>query len=248
MTGPMQLRRRDEPRHARTDDDHACRSGGSRHQTVGEDPELFVDGLSSGHDAEAIVAALPADLHFLTLHEHAKVAAVADVLIPARGDHPGGGAVGVADYVDCLLGAFTFDPPRIWAGGPFSGRHGGDASFEEFLDLSRVEALAWRTRIEGSLGIAEREFNGPVVGWQQQYREGLAALGDDFEDLAPDEQMARLDAEPAFKALLYSHACEGTYGDPVYGGNRDGAAWRAIRYEGDVQPRGYTDQEVSGRE
>lgn len=184
---------------------------------------------------------------FLSDDEHAKVVAAADRLIPARDDHPGGGALGVADYVDGLLGAFTFDPPRIWAGGPFSGRHGGDAAFEQFLQLSRVEEIAWRTRIEGSQGIAEREFNGPVVGWQQQYREGLEALGDDFADATPDEQAERLDAEAAFKALLYRHACEGTYGDPVYGGNRDAAAWRAIRFEGDVQPKGYTDQEVSGR-
>ena len=32
------------------------------------------------------------------------------------------------------------------------------------------------------------------------------------------------------------------------GGNRDLAGWRAIRYEGDVQPRGYTDEEVTGRD
>ena len=32
-----------------------------------------------------------------------------------------------------------------------------------------------------------------------------------------------------------------------YGGNRDRAGWRAIGFEGDVQPRGYTDDEVSGR-
>ena len=35
------------------------------------------------------------------------------------------------------------------------------------------------------------------------------------------------------------------YGAPEYGGNRDGVVWRSIGYEGDVQPRGFTDQEVS---
>ena len=33
------------------------------------------------------------------------------------------------------------------------------------------------------------------------------------------------------------HACEATYGDPVYGGNRDGAGWRAIGFDGDVLTR-----------
>ncbi len=113
---------------------------------------------------------------------------------------PGATALGVADYIDGLLGAFAVDPPRIWAGGPFSGRHGGDASFDRFLRLSRLEELAWRTRIEGSQGIAEREVNGPVRGWQREYRDGIAALGPDFTTLAGDEQDARLDADPGVQA------------------------------------------------
>ncbi len=56
------------------------------------------------------------------------------------------------------------------------------------MPLGRKEELAWRTRIEGSLGRPEREFNGPVVGWQQQYREGLATLGADFVALVRSER------------------------------------------------------------
>ncbi|HMF84698.1 MAG TPA: gluconate 2-dehydrogenase subunit 3 family protein [Acidimicrobiia bacterium] len=169
-------------------------------------------------------------------------------LIPATAGHPGAPALGVADYVDGLLGAFLVDPPRIWAGGPFSGRGGGPASFERFLSLSSLEELAWRTRIEGSQGIAEREFNGPVRGWQLEYRDGIAALGTDFVGLSAEEQDARLDGVPEFKQLLYGHACEGAYGAPEYGGNRDAGGWRAIGFPGDVQPRGYTDDEVTGRD
>jgi len=152
----------------------------------------------------------------------------------------------VADYIDGLLGAFLVDPPRIWAGGPFSGRHGGQADFSSFMPLTPFDELAWRTRIEGSLGKPEREFNGPVVGLQQRYRDGIAALGSDFSGLDGDEQDARLRANEAFTALLYEHACEGMYGAPEYGGNRDLAGWRNIQFEGDVQPRGFTHQEVSG--
>jgi hypothetical protein len=178
---------------------------------------------------------------------YAVVVAACERLIPAHEGHPGATGLGVADYVDGLLGAFASDPPRIYAGGPFSGRFGGTASFADFLPLSRLEELAWRTRIEGSRGIAEREFNGPVVGWQERYRDGIAALGADFAALSPEEQDARLDAVADFKQLLYEHACEGAYGAPEYGGNRDLGGWRAIGFEGDVQPRGYTDDEVSGR-
>ena len=184
---------------------------------------------------------------FFTAEEHAVIGAACDRLIPPTDDHPGGRALGCADYIDGLLDAFAVDPPRIWAGGPFSGRAGGEAGFTRFVPLTRVEQLAWRTRIEGSLGQPEREFNGPVRGWQAEYRDGLAALGVDFAELDGAAQDARLDAAPTFRALLYQHACEGAYGAPEYGGNRDLAGWRAIGYPGDVQPRGFSDAEVEGR-
>ncbi len=180
--------------------------------------------------------------------ELAVLSAAVDRLIPPDDEGaPGASAAGVVDYIDTLLGAFAFDPPRIFAGGPFSGRWGGEASFDHWLPLGPMEELAWRTRIEGSQGRPEREFNGPVVGLQPRYRAGLAALGRDFLDVAPEEQDSRLDLDRAFKRLLYEHACEGTYGDPVYGGNRAHAGWDSIAWIGDIQPRGYTDQEVSGR-
>jgi Gluconate 2-dehydrogenase subunit 3 len=179
--------------------------------------------------------------------EHRTLAAALDAVIPADDLSPGAGQAGGADYVDLLLGAFSFHPPRIWAGGPFSGRHGGDASFDDWLELGRIEELAWRMRIEGSQGRPEREFNGPVAGWQEQYRSGLANLGPDFADVDRSEQEARLRSrvDDAFRDLLFTHACESLYGDPVYGGNRDGTAWAAIGFDGDVQPRGWTDTEVA---
>lgn len=165
-------------------------------------------------------------------------------LIPSDQD-PGATEAGVVGYIDGLLGAFTFDPPRIWAGGAFSGRHGGVNGFTTFHRLSRLDELSWRTRIEGSQGIPEREFNGPVVGLQERYREGLRQLGDDFADIGGDERDRRLREAATFTELLYEHACEGMYGAPEYGGNRDLVGWRYIDFEGDVQPRGYSDEEVS---
>jgi hypothetical protein len=176
---------------------------------------------------------------FFSDDEYLVVAAACDRVVPGARD------AAVADYIDGFLGAFAVDPPRIWAGGPFSGRHGGEARFAEFIPLSKIDELAWRTRIEGSVGIREREFNGPVVGLQERYRDGLAALGSDFATLDVETQDARLRENADFTDLLYEHACEGMYGAPEYGGNRDLAGWQAIEFEGDVQPRGYTDDEVS---
>jgi hypothetical protein len=181
---------------------------------------------------------------WLTADEYQTLVAVCECLIPADGT-PGATEAGVADYIDGFLGAFSFDPPRIWAGGPSSGRFGGEAGFARFLPLTALDELAWRTRIEGSLGRPEREFNGPVVGLQERYRSGLAALGTDFGQVAPEEQQRRLRDDLTFVGLVYGHACEGMYGAPEYGGNRDGVGWANIGFAGDVQPRGWTDQEVS---
>lgn len=186
---------------------------------------------------------------FFSEAELAIVAAAVDRLIPPDdAGCPGAAAAGVHEYIDTFLGAFTFDPPRIFAGGPFSGRWGGEPSFDNWMTLGRMQELAWRTRIEGSNGQTEREFNGPVVGLQQAYRDGIAALGPDFADVDGDEQDARLAAVPEFKTLMYQHACEGMYGDPVYGGNRDEVGWKMIGWLGDIQPRGYTKEEVESRE
>jgi hypothetical protein len=182
---------------------------------------------------------------WLTDDEFAILSAACDRMVPPSVHGPSASAAGAPDYIDGLLGAFSFDPPRIWAGGPTSGRFGGDPKFASFHRLSALDELAWRMRIEGSCGLPEREFNGPVVGLQQRYREGLAALGSDFASLEGAEQDARLRADEQFVDLLYGHVCEGMYGAPEYGGNRDLSAWKAIGFDGDVQPRGWTDEEVS---
>ena len=180
-------------------------------------------------------------LRYLTEHEHDVVRQLADALLPPHDGFPGAGAAGAADYVDRVLGAFTTDPPAIWAGGPYSGRHGGAPGFDTHLPLSKLEELAWRTRIEGSRGLPEREWNGPVRGWQEVYREGIAALVDDLDLTDLD-----LVGQPELKELLFEHACEASYGAPEYGGNRGLAGWGVIGYAGDVQPRGWSDAEVTG--
>jgi len=162
---------------------------------------------------------------WLSDQEYAVLRAACGQMMPSDQGAPGAEEAGVADYIDILLGAFTIDPPRIWAGGPTSGRMGGDARFASFHRLSRLDELAWRMRIEGSQGVPEREFNGPVI-------EG-------------SEQRRRLRDANEFRELLWEHCCEGMYGAPEYGGNRNGVGWAYIGRDGDVQPRGYTDAQVS---
>lgn len=178
---------------------------------------------------------------------YARVAAAMDAIVPLATKAQ------AAWYLDQLLGAFTVDPPRIFAGGPYSGRHGGTNDFAHFLPLTRVEALRWRTYLEGSQGLPEREWNGPVVGLKDRYVAGLDALEAAAQDkhqraftaLNREQRRGLLSsAEDAFVQTLYEHAVEGTYGDPVYGGNVDRVTWQTLGYEGDRHPLGYSPEQM----
>src|SRR5262245_20987150 len=117
--------------------------------TSGKKPVISCSSAIGSVSRDSRRAYVPAvTRRFLTDHEHDVVRQLADRLLPPHGEFPGAGAAGTADYVDRLLGAFASDPPAIWAAGPYSGRFGGDGGFGEYLPLSRLEALAWRTRLE----------------------------------------------------------------------------------------------------
>lgn len=188
----------------------------------------------------------------LTAPRYAALAAATDAMIPGSAGSPGATEAHAAWYLDQLLSAFDVSPPRIFAGGPYSGRHGGTDGFAHFLELTRVEELTWRTFIEGSKGLPEREWAGPVKGLIAEYEEGLDALdalaapkAERFAQLnRTDRRSALLKADGDFVQRMYVHAVEGTYGDPVYGGNFELKGWAAIGYEGDRHPLGYTPRQM----
>ena len=196
---------------------------------------------------------------FLTAHELDTLRAVVSRLVPGPPEDPDPGALeaGAAEAIDLLLGAFAVHPPMIHAGGPYSGRHGGGRDdFAHFVTLDRHAELGWRIRLEGSLGRKEREFAGPVRGLQQVYREGLAHLdqrapGTGFAALPAPAQDAILsdqsdDAVQELVGAAFSNTLEAMYGPPEYGGNKGLAGWSYTAWDGDRQPAGHTNAEVSG--
>ena len=181
-------------------------------------------------------------------------------LIPGPPEDPDPGALeaGVPEYIDLLLGAFQTTPVPIFAGGPFSMRHGGGHNdFLDFLPLDAIEERTWRTRIEGSQGLPEREWNGPVVGWQESYTRGLRLLEEAadrwgcgrFAEASPRRSRWLLRMATGelsdFVDLVFQHTVEGMYGAPEYGGNRNGVGWSYTRWPGDRQPLTYSNREVS---
>ncbi|MEY2419676.1 MAG: gluconate 2-dehydrogenase gamma chain [Actinomycetota bacterium] len=118
--------------------------------------------------------------------ERDAVAAALDDLVP------GASELGAVDYVEGLLTAFSYDPPRIWAGP--SG----------WLELGPWEEHAWRERI---------------AAWREVY-----------------DRVTRREHAPGDGRVLFAHACEATYGDPVYGGNQDQGGWQRINFPAPMFP------------
>ena len=159
---------------------------------------------------------------------------------PAEAGHPGAREADVTGYIDSMLGALgSLDDaaPLVFAGGPWSNRHtSGPDLMAHFLPLDPVARIAWRRRL---------------TGWQQQYRQGIATLdklaGGDFTKAsgAKQDKILVMSALSDFVSLLFEHTIEGLYAAPEYGGNRGLAGWKEIGFPGDIQPRGYTADEVS---
>ena len=192
---------------------------------------------------------------FLTAAELDTLRAITGRLLPGPPEDPDPGAIEAhaAEAIDLLLGAFTFDPPLIYAGGPWSDRAGGAADLmAHFIAPDPLQELGWRIRLEGSQGRPEREFAGPVEGLQTTYRTGLASIEklagtSGFIRLSPTEQdrLLRSDRMSDFAGQVLGDSINAMYGPPEYGGNAGLVGWRATQWPGDVQPRGYSDTEVS---
>lgn len=169
-------------------------------------------------------------------------------LLPGPPEDPDPGALeaGAAEAIVRLLDGFAVPEPPIHA-----AQGGG------FIPLDSVAELGWRIRLEGSRGLPEREFAGPVTGLAQRLTDGLALLdrrtreacGAAFRDAAAVDQDAVLEAADdelqEFISEMLVLTLEVVYGPSQYGANRDGANWRALRWPGFTQPRGFTPQQVS---
>ena len=151
---------------------------------------------------------------------------------PLEVGHPGAREANVVRYIDLMLGALTLTPERVHAGGPWSDRKGGDTNhMATFLSLSSAQRLGWEKRL---------------AELRQAYADGIALLdAAGFLDATPIEKDGILAQDGSgFRDLLFTHAIEGTYCLPEYGGNENLSGWQEIKFPGDSQPRGYTAEEI----
>jgi gluconate 2-dehydrogenase gamma chain len=174
-------------------------------------------------EAQTPAAAPPADEPLLTLTaaEHAFFVAAADTMIPADDLSPSGSDCGVATFIDRQLAGAYGSGARLYRDGPFA---------------KGTPELGYQ------LPLNPREF----------FRAGIAAAnewthktyGKDFDRLSEaDRETALKTMEqgkapfPGFTSTMFFNALlqitmEGFFADPIYGGNRNMAAWKMVGYPG----------------
>src|SRR5215468_5553169 len=171
--------------------------------------------------AAASAAADAEPLLTLTATEHAFIVAAADTLIPADELSPSGSECGVAVFIDRQLAGAYGMGARLYRQGPFPKAKpelGYQLSLNprEFFRAGIAAANAWTRKIYG------KDFD------RLSEKDRETALKTMEENKAP---FPGFSSQMFFNALLQI-TMEGFFADPIYGGNRDMAAWKMIGYPG----------------
>jgi hypothetical protein len=163
---------------------------------------------------------------------------------PSELGHPGAREANVVGFIDTMLGAFTLSTPRIHAGGPWSNRNTsptGTDFMATFVPLTRVQAIAWKQRLTG--------FQQQYVAGVNSYDSAARSAGSaDFASAPPAAQDSILMQDSSgFRDVLFTHAIEGMYAVPEYGGNSGTppVGWQDVKFRGDTQPVGWSPAQVS---
>jgi hypothetical protein len=146
---------------------------------------------------------------FFSREEGALVEALAGRIWPGGADDPGAIEAGAATYVDRALA------------GPYAAyQHAYRVILRDLLDT-----------IDRRHGVGVRELDD--VQLDQLLGELEARSGDeDLLSRMPGRKLELgLGPSSSFE-MIRTHVLEGVFCDPIYGGNRDFAGWRAVNYPG----------------
>jgi gluconate 2-dehydrogenase gamma chain len=172
--------------------------------------------------ADPPTAAGPAGWRYFTPKEAATMEALVDRLIPPDPQTPGGKEIGCAVFIDRQLAGPYGRNENLYMMGPFQQ------------------------------GTKQQGSQSPLTA-AQQYRKALAALdgacrnkhgGKSFADLSDEQKdevitglengSFKLDGfdGQSFFTLILTDTRNGFLADPIYGGNKDMAAWKMIGFPG----------------
>jgi gluconate 2-dehydrogenase gamma chain len=173
--------------------------------------------------ADAPPAALGTDFRFFTESERAFIEAAVDRLIPSDPLGPGAVEAGVPFFLDRQLAGLFGRGDHYYLGGPWK-----KGTPEQGYQLRFSPAQLYRAAIAAIERYVSKSFGGHA----------FAKLGEADRDTVLKGLEAgtiQLDGgveAKTFFAMLLQNTKEGYFSDPIYGGNKDMAAWKMIGYPG----------------
>jgi gluconate 2-dehydrogenase gamma chain len=157
---------------------------------------------------------------FFNTAEAQFIEAACERLIPADESGPGALGTGVPNYIDKQLGGAWGAGERLYRSGPWQP---GTPSQGYQLPFTPAELFHAALRaINRNLHSQGLPFSGMSGDAQDAYLKSLEAGAHDLDGVP----------SAVFFDMLWQMSVEGFFSDPVYGGNRDMAAWRMIGFPG----------------
>jgi gluconate 2-dehydrogenase gamma chain len=94
----------------------------------------------------------------------------------------------------------------------------------------------YRQGIDGLSLLSKTKYNASFVNLSEDQQDEILH---EIEDSLIDDVPSRMSK---FFAVVYEHTLEGTFGDPLYGGNRNAVGWKLIGFPG--AQWGYTAEQM----
>jgi gluconate 2-dehydrogenase gamma chain len=194
---------------------------GRRALLLGTGPITAVTLLTSGNPANGRTGDNYAPI-FFTASEWDFINSAVDRLIPSGGDGPGGVEAGVPEFIDRQLELPYGRGAYFYMSGPFQP----DAPAELGYQLRHTPRELYRLGIVAVDSACKQK-------WDKTFAELDVSRQEAFLTLLETNQSGIPAPLPrAFFDQLLENTKEGYFADPLYGGNRDMAAWRMIGFPG----------------
>jgi gluconate 2-dehydrogenase gamma chain len=175
---------------------------------------------------------------FFSAHQRATIEAAMARIIPSD-DLPGAREAAAVDFVDRYLSgiAFIYAKPDGSGFETLTGRQ-ADAWRQRIAILRQtyasgigaLDALAQKLFQANFIALNERQQDDTLTAFDRSGAQSASAGGAPGE--GPALQQTLTETELEFLPLLVMHTRQGFYADPIYGGNKDRAGWRAIGFPG----------------
>jgi gluconate 2-dehydrogenase gamma chain len=168
------------------------------------------------------VAASADGYMFFHQSEAAFVEALVDHMVPKDELTGSGTDLGINVYIDRALAGAWGQGARFYAKGPF-----GKGTANQGYQLPLTPAALYRAGIEGANTYCRKTYGKAFDKCAAAQKEAFLKDMSGGKVTLPGGLAGRI-----FFGVLYTNVMEGMFGDPIYGGNKDKAAWKMLGFPG----------------